>query len=133
MDDGGADSAGSSRSRAASTERRSSSKKAGSFIAAENSRTGDSAAASRFTLTFRIKRFGGKLAVGFLEKNFHAAFRLFQLFLAFAGKRHTFLEKLHGVIQGKLRALQALDDFLQSRQGTLEIRLLGCFWFFGCR
>src|SRR6266404_3681648 len=133
MDDGGADSTGISRSRAASTERRSSSKKAGSFIAAENSRTGDSAAASRFTFTFGIKRLGGKLAVGFLEQDFHATLRLFQLFLAFAGERHTFLEKFHGVIQGKLRALQATDDFLQSRKGTLEIRLLGCFRLFGCR
>src|SRR6266436_5300139 len=130
MDGGGADSAGSSRSRAASTERRSSSKKAGSFIAAENSRIRDSAAASRFTLTFGIKRFSGKLAVGFLEKDFHAPFRLFQLFLTFARERHTFLEKLHGVIQGKLRALQAADDFFQSRKGTLEIRLLGCFRLF---
>src|SRR6266850_545723 len=133
MDDGCADSAGSSRSRAASTERRSSSKKAGSFIAAENSRTGGSAAASRFTFTFGIKRFGGKLAVGFLEQDFHAAFRLFQLFLAFSRESHAFLEKFHGVIQGKLRALQATDDFLQSREGTLKIRLLGCFRLFGCR
>src|SRR5467141_2908144 len=133
MEDGGADSAGSSRSRTASTERRSSSKKVGSFIAAENSRMRDSAAASRFTLTFGIKRFSGKLAVSFLEKDFHAAFRLFQLFLAFPRERHTFLEKLHGVIQGKLRAFQAANDFLQTRKGTLEIRLLGCFRFFGCR
>src|ERR1700674_2657947 len=133
MDEGGADSAGSNCSRAASTERRSSSKKAGSFIAAENSRTGDSAVASRFTLTFGIKRFGGKLGVRFLEKDFHAAFRLLQLFLAFARERHTFLEKLHGVIQGKFRALQAADDLLQSRKGTLEIRLLGCFRLFWCR
>src|SRR5216684_6912458 len=133
MDDGGADSVGSSRSRAASTERRSSSKKAGSFIAAENSRTRDSAAASRFTLTFGIKRFSGKLAVGFLEKDFHAAFRLFQLFLAFARQGNAFLEKLHGLVQGKLRSLQAADDFLQTRKGTLEIRLLGCFRLFGCR
>src|SRR6266849_1031078 len=132
MDDGGADSAGSSRSRAASTERRSSSKRAGSFIAAENSRTGDSAAASRFTFTFGIKRFCGKLAVGFLEKDFHAAFRFFQLFLAFAREGHTFLEKLHSVIEGKLRALQAADDFLQSCKGTFEIRFLGCFRLFGC-
>src|SRR6266446_8301408 len=133
MDDGGADFAGSSRSRAASTERRSSSKKAGSFIAAENSRTGDSAAASRFTFTFGIKRFGSKLAVSFFEKDFHAAFGLFQLFLAFARERHAFLEKFHGVIQGKLRALQAADDFLQSRQGTLKNRFLRCFRLFGCR
>src|SRR6267378_980639 len=133
MDDGGADSTGINCPRAASTERRSSSKKAGSFIAAENSRTGDSAAASRFTLTFGIKRFGSKLAVGFFEQDFHAAFRFFQLFLAFAREGHTFLEKLHGVIQGKLRALQAADDFLQSCQGTLEIRFLRCFRLFGCR
>src|SRR5882672_5828243 len=133
MDDGGADSAGISRTSAASTERRSSSKKAGSFIATENSRTGDSAAASRFTLTFGIKRFGSKLAVGFFDQDFHAAFRFFQLFLAFAREGHTFLEKLHGVIQGKLRAFQAADDFLQTRKGTLEIRLLGCFRLLGCR
>src|SRR5882672_1071177 len=133
MDDGRADSAGSSRSRAASTERRSSSKKAGSFIAAENSRTGDSAAASRFTLTFGIKRFDGELAVGFLEEDFYAAFRLFQLFLAFSRESHAFLEKFHGVIQGKLRTLQAADDFLQSRKRTLKIWLLRRFGFFGGR
>src|SRR5882724_2787747 len=133
MDDGGADSAGSCRSRAASTESRSCSKKAGSFIAAENSRTGDSAAASRFTFTFGIKRFGSKLAVGFLEQNFHSAFRFFQLFLAFARESHAFLEKFHGVIEGELRALQAADDFLQSRKGTLKIWLLRRFGFFGGR
>src|SRR6266850_5853036 len=103
MEDGWADSAGSIRSMTASTERRSSSKKAGSFIAAENSRV-DSAVASRFTLTFRIKRLRRKLAVGFLEEDFYAAFRLFQLLLAFSRECHTFLEELHGVIQGKLRA-----------------------------
>src|SRR6266850_589035 len=133
MEDGGAASAGRSPSRAASTERRSSSKNAGSFIAAENSRIRDSAAASRFTLTFGIKRFSGKLAVSFLEQNFYAAFRLFQLLLAFSRESHTFLEKFHGVIQGKLRALQATDDFLQARQGTLKIRFLGCFRLLGCR
>src|SRR6266850_1610689 len=132
MEDGGAASAGRSPSRAASTERRSSSKNAGSFIAAENSRIRDSAAASRFTLTFGIKRFSGKLAVSFLEQDFHAAFGIFQLFLAFARECHTFLEKLHGVIQGKLRALQAADDFFQTRKGALEIRLLWCFRLFWC-
>src|SRR6267143_1188791 len=129
MDDGGADSAGISRSRAASTERRSSSKKAGSLIAAENSRTGDSAATSRFTLTFGIKRFGGELAVSFFEQDFHAAFRFFQLFLAFSRECHTFLEKLHGVIQGKLRALQTSNDFFEASERTLEIGLLRRFGF----
>src|SRR5882762_3501536 len=128
MEDGGADSEGSSRSMAASTERRSSSKKAGSFIAAENSRVGDSAAASRFTLTFRIKRLRRKLAVGFLEEDFYAAFRLFQLLLAFSRECHTFLEELHGVIQGKLRAFQTSNDFFEAGERTLEIRLL---WRFG--
>src|SRR6267143_485241 len=129
MEDGCADSAGSIRSMTASTERRSSSKKAGSFIAAKNSRVGDSAAASRFTLAFRIKRLRRKLAVGFLEEDFYAAFRLFQLFLAFSRECHTFLEKLHGVIQGKLRALQTSNDFFEASERTLEIGLLRRFGF----
>jgi hypothetical protein len=112
MDEGGADSVGRSRSMAASTERRSSSKKAGSFIAAQNSHAGDSAVASRFTLTFGIKRFRRKLAVSLLEEDFDTAFRLFQLSLAFSRESHAFLEEFHGIIQGKLRALQAADDFL---------------------
>src|SRR5437762_10695292 len=61
MEEGGAVSAGRSRSRAASTVRRSSSMNGGSFIAAGNWSAAGCRGASRFGLPLGIERLGGKL------------------------------------------------------------------------
>src|SRR5262249_209834 len=110
MEDGGADSAGRRRPRAASTERRSCSKKAGSFISA-GSRHADTGK-SRLALPLGIERLRNELAVSLLEKNLHAALGLFQLLLAFAREGDAFFKKLHRFIEGELGAFQAADDFL---------------------
>src|SRR5713226_8416319 len=99
IEDGGVASAGRRRSRASSTARRSSSKKAESFIGGGNRCAGASYHTSRFALPFGVKRFSRGLAIGFFQQDFHAAFRFFQLFLAFAGKSDTLLEELHGVVE----------------------------------
>src|SRR6266700_1488086 len=78
MEEGCAVAAGSSRSRAASTIRRFSSKNGGSFIAEENWLATSSRSASRFGLPLGIERLGGKLAIGFLQEDFQAADDLFQ-------------------------------------------------------
>jgi hypothetical protein len=82
-------------------------------------------AASRFGLAFRVERLGGEFAVGFFQQDFDSALGLFELLLAFARKRNPFLEELHGIVERKLRTLQAADDFFQSSEGALKIRLLG--------
>src|SRR6266702_3381141 len=46
---------------------------------------------------------------------------------------YAFFEKLHGVIQRELRALQAADDFFKAGKGALEIWFLGRFRLFGGR
>src|SRR5580704_9942225 len=84
--------AGSCRSSAASTVSRSSSKKAESFIAARNRAAKEIGKGSRLALPFGIKRFCGQLSVGFFQEDFDAAFRLFQLLLAFARQRDALLE-----------------------------------------
>src|SRR6476660_9625719 len=118
MDGGGAVSAGISRSRDASTATRSSSKKEGRFIVEEIGCEGEKsgrtpigrlaflggAVRSRLGLAFGIERLGGELAVGFFQKNFDTAFGFFELLLALAGKRDTFFEKLHGIVERELGA-----------------------------
>ena len=89
------------------------------------------AARSRFGLAFRVERLGGELAVGFFQKNFYAAFGLFELLLAFAGKRDTLFEELHGIVEGKLWAFEAADDFFETCERALKVglfRRLGFFW-----
>src|SRR2546421_7464267 len=104
MDEGCAVAAGRSFSRAASTARRFSSKNEGSFIARGNWRATSGQSASRFGLPLGIERLGRKLAIGFLQKDFHAPLGLFELLLALPRKRDAFFEKLHRVVQRKLRA-----------------------------
>src|SRR5712691_2070224 len=133
MEVGCAVSAGSSRSSAASTASRSSSKKEESFIAAGNPSVGSNDDTSRFTLPFGIEGFGGKLAIGLLEEDFHTAFRLFQLLLAFTRKRNAFFEEFHRFIQRELRAFQTPHNFFETRKRALEIRLLRRLRLFGCR
>src|SRR5260370_33653597 len=134
MEEGCAVSAGSSRSRAASTARRSSSKNGGSFIAAGNWRAAGCRGASRFGLPLGIEWLGGKLAIGFLQEDFHSPLCLFQLFLALAGKGDALFEQLHGVVQRELRAFEAADDFLNAGKRTLKIgrfrrgRVCWCQW-----
>src|ERR1700682_1474758 len=112
MEEGCEDSAGRSRSRAASTDRRSSSKNGGSFIAAGNWRAAGSPGASRFGLRLGIERLGGKLAIGFLQEDFHSPLCLFQLLLTLTGERDAFFEYLHRIVQRELRAMHAGDNFL---------------------
>src|SRR5260370_35641366 len=121
MEDGCAVSGGSSRSRAASTVRRSSSKNVGSFISAGNCRARGCRGTSRFSLPLGIERLGGKLALGFLQENFHPAPRLFQLFLTLTGERDALFENFHRVVPKKLRAFQAPHDFFEAAQQQLKI------------
>src|SRR6267154_1912484 len=114
MEEGCAVEAGRSRSRAASTVTRFSSKNGGSFIARGNSRVAGGGSASRFGLPLGIERLGGKLAIGFLEEDFHAPLRLFELLLALPRQRDALFKQFHRVIQGKLRAFQSADDFLET-------------------
>src|SRR5215831_16673096 len=132
MEEGCADSAGSSRSKAASTASRSSSKKGESFIVKRKERLAGRTA-SRFALPLRIERLGRKLSVSFLEEDFHPPFRLFELFLAFPRERDALFKQLHRIIQRKLRAFQSPHDFFQPRKRALEVGLLGRFRLFGCR
>jgi hypothetical protein len=88
-------------------------------------------AESRFALAFGIERLGGELAIGFFQQDFDATFGLFKLLLAFAGKGHAFFEKLHGIVEGKLGALEAADDLFKASERALKIRLLWRFGLFG--
>src|SRR5713101_952648 len=133
MEEGCADAAGRSRSRAASTVKRSSSKNAGRFIAGGNRLAAKCQSSSRFGLPLGVKRLGGKLAISFLEKDFHATFCFFELLLAFAREGNALFEKLHGVVEGELRAFQAADDFFKAGQRALKVRLLRRFGFLGSR
>src|SRR6266849_10133119 len=133
MEEGRAVSAGRSRSRAASTVKRSSSKNAGRFIAEGNRLAAKCQSGSRFGLPLGIERLNGKFAIGFLEKDFHATFSFLELLLAFAREGNAFFEKLHGVVEGELRAFEASDDFLQASQRALKVRLLRRFGFLGSR
>jgi hypothetical protein len=112
---------------------RSSSKKIGRFIVTGGWRKRRETPGSRFALAFRVEGLGGNFAVGFFEEDFDAAFGLFELLLAFAGKSDAFFEELHGVVERKLWGFQAADDFLEASEGTLEIGLLGRFGLFGGR
>src|SRR2546429_9046770 len=98
MEAGCAVASGISRSKAASTITRPSSKNGGSFIAAGNGRAAGCCGASRFRLALGIEGLGGQLTIGLLQEDFHAPFRLFQLLLALARECHAFFEQLHRVV-----------------------------------
>src|SRR6266853_4780342 len=83
-----------------------------------------------FFLGFGIEWLRGQLAASLLKQNFHFALGLFQVFLAIARELHAFLEQFHGLVERKVRALQLLHDFFQTRQRMLEIGLLRGIWFF---
>src|SRR6267142_1222080 len=133
MEEGCAVANGRSRSRAASTVRRSSSKNGGSFIAKGNWRTAGGGSSSRFALPFGIEGLGRKLAIRLLQEDFHSTLRFLQLLLALTGERDALFEQLHRVVQGELRTLQAADDFLEASEGALKIGLFRGFGFFGSR
>src|SRR5260221_4560890 len=128
MDFGAVSAAGSSCTKAASTTCRSSSKKDGSFIARiayvvacpvlvlclpratrgggvfRASRRSASLFAgrppsSRLRLAFRFERLRHHFAVRFFQQNFDSSLSLFQLLLAFPGKRHAFFKQLHRLVQ----------------------------------
>jgi hypothetical protein len=82
-------------------------------------------ARSRFALAFRIERLGDKFAIGFFEQDFYAALSFFELLLAFPGKRNALFEELHGIVERKLRALEAADYFFEASEGALKVGLLG--------
>src|SRR6267378_5536765 len=123
MEEGCAVAAGRSRSRAASTVARFSSKNGGSFIARGNWRAEGGGSASRFGLPLGIEGLGGKLAICFLKEDFHAPLCLFQLLLALPRERDALFEQLHRVVQRKLRAFQAANYFLKASKRALKIRL----------
>lgn len=66
---------------------------------------------------------GDDFPVSLLQQDFDLAFRLFQFLLAFARELHSFFEQAHGLIQRKIGAFQALDDFFQPRQRFFEFAL----------
>ena len=94
---------------------------------------GGCGASRGFRLRFGVERFANNFTVGFSKEDFYFAFGFLQLFLAFGGESHAFFEELHGVVQGKLRAFEFADDFFETREGALEIGLLGWIGFFGSR
>src|SRR5207249_7939640 len=120
MEVGCATAAGMSRSRAASTVTRFSSKNGGSFIAGGNWRAAGRQSASRFGLPLGIERLCGKLAIGLLEEDFHASLRLFELFLTFTGECNALFKQLHCVVQRKLRTFQAADDLVNVGESEGE-------------
>src|SRR6267154_2405894 len=122
MELGGADSAGNSRSRAASTARRSSSKKRGRFIVAGNWRALSCRKASRFALPLRVERLGSQLTIGLLEEDFYAPFSFFQLLLALAGESDALFKEFHGVVEREFGAFQTANNFLETCNCTFKIR-----------
>src|SRR5258706_14014836 len=109
MEEGCAVASGRSRSRAASTVRRSSSKNEGSFIAKENWRAAGGGSSSRFTLPLGIEGLGRQPAIRFLQEDFDSTLRFLQLLLALAGNRDALFEQLHRIVQGELWTFQAAD------------------------
>jgi hypothetical protein len=85
---------------------------------------------SRGFAVFGFERFGDEFAVGLLEENFDAAFGFFELLLAVAGKGDALFEKLHGLVERKLRAFEAANDLFEAREGLFEFRFLGGLGFF---
>src|SRR5260370_33222515 len=116
---------GISRSRAASTAVRSSSKNAGRFIRWRvwpAARSGG--VRLGLFLGFGIEWLRGQLASGLLKQNFHFALGLFQVFLAIARELHALLEQFHGLVERKVRALQLPHDFFQAGPRMPQIELL---------
>jgi hypothetical protein len=77
--------------------------------------------------------FGNQLAIGFLEKYFDATFGFFELLLTFAREADAFFKKLHGVVEGELRAFEFADYFFEASEGAFEIGFFcgNCFRLFG--
>lgn len=81
---------------------------------------------------FRREGLRRDFAVGLLQQDFDFRFSLFEFFLAFTRKLHAFLEQAHRLIERKVGAFEALDDFLEPRERFLELalalRLGGFVW-----
>jgi hypothetical protein len=73
--------------------------------------------------------FGNQLAIGFLEENFDAAFGFFELLLTFTGKADAFFKKLHGVVEGELRAFEFTDYFFEASEGAFKVGFFCGNWF----
>ena len=78
-----------------------------------------------FLRGIRLERCGGELSVRGFQENFNAAFRLFDLFLAFLGELDALFEQFHCFVEGKVGMFEAANDLLEARQGLLEINLGG--------
>src|SRR6516165_4071303 len=102
MEDGCRDSAGNKRSSSASTAKRSSSKKRGSFIGSRRFSDRSIEGSSRFVFALRFERLSDYFSVRFLQQNLYSSFRFFQLLLAFARKANAFFEQLQGFIERQL-------------------------------
>jgi hypothetical protein len=105
-------------------------KKVGKYHRDERVPVGGVAGALRVALSFGLEGFGGELAIGFLQQNFHAGLGFFQLLLTFAGKAHAFLKQLHGLVERKLRAFELAHNFFETPEGALKIWLFGRVRFF---
>ncbi len=69
---------------------------------------------SLFGLALWIEWLRHESSVRLFQKDLDFAFRFFELFLAFARKFDAFFEKLHGIVERKLRRFQSAHDFFQS-------------------
>src|SRR5260370_28537313 len=67
---------------------------------------GHASARLGFFLAFGIEWYRGQFAAGFLQKDLHFSFGLFEVFLAIARELHAFLEKFHSFVERKVRALE---------------------------
>jgi hypothetical protein len=85
---------------------------------------------SLFGLTLWIEWLRNQFSVCLFQEDLDFAFRFFKLLLAFARKFDAFLEKLHGVIERKLRRFQPAHDFFQTTERFLEIGFLRRLGFF---
>src|SRR5215471_15571352 len=130
MEEGCTDSPGSSRSSSASTARRSSSKKTGSFMGEREFAVCVIGRRSRLVFAFASKGFGKHFSIGLLQQDFHAPLGFLELLLAFVRQSYAFFKQLHRFVQRKLRALEFPHHFLKPRERTLKIRLLLRFRFF---
>src|SRR4051812_37996858 len=78
---------------------------------------------SAFVVVFGIKRGWSHFAPGFFQQDFDARFRLFELRLAISRKLHSFLEKLHCLIERQVGALELANDLFEACQALFEVRL----------
>lgn len=69
---------------------------------------------------FGLERGRGNLSVGLLQQNLNFAFGFFQSLLALARELYTFLKEGHRFVEGKIGALEALNNFFETSQRLLK-------------